>query len=60
MRQEIIVFFGVGSSIVQTPQPDCFLIMLAGQVCQLISGLAEFVQKLQNSAENMTEHYKFS
>jgi len=60
MRQEIIVFFGVGSSIVQTPQLDCFLIMLAGQVCQLISGLAEFVQKLQNSAENMTEHYKFS
>ena len=36
-----------------------FIIRLAEQVFRLIFGLAEFLRKLQNSAENTAEQYKF-
>ena len=45
------------------PPPDpsarFFLIRLAEQIFRLIIGLAAFVRKLQNSAENTAEQYKF-
>jgi len=43
----------------QTPQPDFLKIRLAEQIFRLTFGLAEFVRKLQNSAENTAEQYKF-
>ena len=43
----------------QTPEPDFFIIRLAEQIFRLIFGLAEFLRKLQNSAENTAEQYKF-
>jgi len=36
-----------------------FIIRLAEQIFRLIFGLAEFLRKLQNSAENTAEQYKF-
>ena len=39
--------------------PDSLKIRLAEQFCRLIFGLAEFLRKLQNSAENAAEQYKF-
>ena len=43
----------------QTPQPDFLKIRLAEPYFRLISGLAEFLRKLRNSAENTPEHHKF-
>jgi len=36
-----------------------FKIRLAQEIFRLIFGLAEFLRKLQNSAENTPEQYKF-
>jgi len=43
----------------QTPQPDFLKIRLAEQIFRLIFGLAEFLRKLQISAENTAQQYKF-
>ena len=42
------------------PQQDFLKIQLAEQILWLISGLTEFLRKLQNSAENGADHHKFS
>ena len=44
---------------VWNPQSDFCLIRLAEQIFRLIFESAEFLQQLQNSAENTSEQYKF-